>query len=104
MRRLEARGVRLTYLGDLDSKGIQMADHLFGQLQVKPLRPCSHRPTWPSGWPLRASRQRNGRGPLAVQTAVFQQEMDAVNLVGKFVEQEQLITEYERLIGDWVKA
>lgn len=84
-----------------------MADHLFGQLQVTPLATFAalQSPANVAKWlSVKGKSATQRTRSLAVQTAVFQQEMDAVNLAGKFVEQEQLITEYERLIGDWVKA
>jgi len=41
---------------------------------------------------------------LTVQNPVFQKEMNSINLLGKFVEQEQLIQTYEALISDWLKS
>ncbi|NLR10309.1 MULTISPECIES: DUF2399 domain-containing protein [Lactobacillaceae] len=107
IQHLETRGVQLTYLGDLDSKGIQMADHLFCQLRSTPIVTFSalQSPANVTKWlAVKGKRGTQRTRPLTVKTPVFQRELDAVNLAGRFVEQEQLISEYERLIDDWVQG
>lgn len=107
LQRLEQRGLQLTYLGDLDSRGIQMADHLFQQLKKTPIQQFTalQTPTQVATWLAIAGKpdathQRTKR--LAVQQLVFQAEMDSICLLQRFVEQEQLIDEYEQLIMAWL--
>lgn len=105
MQRLEQRGVQFSYLGDLDSKGIQMADHLLSQLaqtQVETLMDLQM-PGQVVDWLNRygkPNRQRTRQ--LTINNPVLKQEMQSINLFGKFVEQEQLISEYDVLISKWL--
>jgi hypothetical protein len=107
LQELEQRGLQLTYLGDLDSRGIQMADYLFQQLQKTSIEQFTalQTPTQVATWlavhgKSDLKRQRTRR--LTVQQPVFQTEMDSVCLLHQFVEQEQLIADYERLMPAWL--
>ncbi|MFC6289796.1 DUF2399 domain-containing protein [Levilactobacillus angrenensis] len=102
---LEQRQVQLTYLGDLDSRGIQMADHLFSVLRETPIATFTaiQSPVNVVQWLTlkgKASRQRSRT--LAIQNPIFQKELNSINLLGKFVEQEQLIATYEPLVTQWL--
>lgn len=39
---------------------------------------------------------------LTMKNSVFQNELNTIHLMGKFVEQEQLLTTYEQLISEWL--
>lgn len=102
---LEQRGVQFTYLGDLDSRGIQMADHLFQVLTRTPITTFTalQSPTNVAKWVMlmgKANAERTRQ--LTIQNPTFQKEMNSITLFGKFVEQEQLISSYEALIQAWL--
>jgi len=106
MQSLESRAVRFTYLGDLDSRGIQMADHLFELLTATSIDTFTalQSPANVARWLMLAGKTDTQRTrQLTVQNPVFQKEMNSINLLGKFVEKEQLIQTYEALIIDWLK-
>lgn len=106
VQQLEQRGVAFTYLGDLDSRGIQIADHLFGQLAQTKIADFAalQSPAQVFAWLNQYGKVDTQRTrSLTVAEPVFQQELKSINLVGKFVEQEQLMAVYEKLIGDWLK-
>ncbi|WP_367295745.1 DUF2399 domain-containing protein [Levilactobacillus yonginensis] len=105
LQRLEQRGLQVTYLGDLDSRGIQMADHLYRQLNETSIAEFTaiQTPENVSKWlTLKGKIAAKRTHRLAVTTPRFQQEMNSISLMGKFVEQEQLITDYENLIPGWL--
>ncbi|TGD18374.1 DUF2399 domain-containing protein [Levilactobacillus suantsaiihabitans] len=102
---LEQRHVALTYLGDLDSRGIQMADHLFSVLRQTPIATFTaiQSPVNVVQWlTLKGKANRQRTRSLAIQNSVFQKELNSLNLLGKFVEQEQLIATYEPLVTQWL--
>jgi len=106
IQRLEARGMAFTYIGDLDSRGIQMADNLFRKLQRTPAATFTaiQSPANVARWLTMMGKVNVKRTrQLTVRTPIFQQELDSVHLFGVFVEQEQLIAAYERLIAAWLK-
>jgi len=102
---LERQHVQFTYLGDLDSRGIQMADHLFNVLRQTSIETFTalQSPANVVKW-LTLNGKVDGQRTrqLTVQNSVFQKEMNSINLLGKFVEQEQLIGAYETLITAWL--
>ncbi|MFC6260886.1 DUF2399 domain-containing protein [Levilactobacillus fujinensis] len=105
MRNLVKRDVQFTYLGDLDSRGIQIADHLLGELAVDPatftaLQTPENVLKWVT---LKGKVDPQRTRPVTVTASVFQQELNSLTLVKKFVEQEQLIAAYETLITEWLK-
>jgi len=105
IQRLEARGMMFTYLGDLDSRGIQIADHLFSQLKQTTITDFTRLQS-----PVQVLVWLNQYGKVDVQRTrhltvnepIFQKELNSIKLVGKYVEQEQLLGDYERLIADWL--
>lgn len=105
LQQLEQRGVQFAYLGDLDSRGIQMAEHFYLLLQQTPITTVTAlQPTATIiGWLAHYGKvDRKRTRALQVVTPQFQLALDAVTTLGKFVEQEQLIDEYERLIPRWL--
>jgi len=105
LQRLEHRGLQVTYLGDLDSYGIQMADHLYNQLNETSIAEFTaiQTPENVSKWlTLKGKTSAKRTRKLAVTIPRFQQEMNSISLMGKFVEQEQLIAVYEKLIPAWL--
>jgi hypothetical protein len=106
MQRLVVRGVRMTYLGDLDARGIQMADTLYQQLDglalddFLALQTSVRVSAWLATHGIASSKRTR---QLTVTTPALQQQMNAVVLSGQYVEQEQLIADYEALIEAWLK-
>jgi hypothetical protein len=107
MQTLERRGMAYTYLGDLDTDGIEIADRLYGKLQRTTIEAFTalQSPLTVAKWvtlygktPVSVHRTRAGQ----VQQPIFQQELNTIHLLGKFVEQEQLIQQYEALISQWL--
>ena len=107
IQRLEARGMRYVYLGDLDSAGIQMADQfarLLKQTQAEEVA-ALQQPTDVRLWladlgkiDARRTKQRK------VVSPVYQAEMTTIALFWKFIEQEQLMGVYEVRITEWLEA
>lgn len=107
VQQLEQRGVQFTYIGDLDSRGIQMADHFYQLLQQTSLKTVMalQQPVMVVGWLARYGKiDPKCTRPLQVVTSDYQLEMDSLTTMGKFVEQEQLLAEYEQLIPQWLAA
>lgn len=105
IQRLEQRSVQFTYLGDLDGKGIQMAEHFFKQLRQTPIEVVSalQQPAAVAKWlVLRGKTDAKRTRRWQVDTPLYQMEMDSVVTLGKFVEQEQLIDIYEQQIVQWL--
>ncbi|WP_261807355.1 DUF2399 domain-containing protein [Lapidilactobacillus luobeiensis] len=105
MRNLEARGVQFAYLGDLDQAGIRMADHLFGELQQTPiatflaLQSVNNVARWLALYGKTDPRRSRD---CPIKQPLLRQQLDSIHLFGKFVEQEQLLGEYETLIQSWL--
>ncbi|GAF41495.1 hypothetical protein FC83_GL000086 [Agrilactobacillus composti DSM 18527 = JCM 14202] len=105
IQNLEQRGVAFTYIGDLDSRGIQMADHFFTQLQRTPIDVVTalQRPVDVAKWvALMGKPDPKRTRALTVQNAIYQQELNVIQLSEKFVEQEQLLAIYEARIPQWL--
>lgn len=107
IQRLERAGVRLTYLGDLDSTGIRIAAQLFGVLQqtsapdLMAIQTPEHVIQWLSLYgKVAVARTRVITG----LPQLFQDEADSIHTLGRFVEQEQLIDVYEQLIPQWLSV
>lgn len=105
LQRLEKRGVQFAYIGDLDSRGIQMADHFYTQLQQTPIENVTalQPPVVVARWvTLYGKPDTHRTRSLTIQHPIYQQELATIHLQGKFVEQEQLIDDYERMIPAWL--
>ena len=107
IQRLEARGIRYVYLGDLDSAGIQMADQFAKLLKQTSAEEVAalQQPTDVRLWlaalgkiDARRTKQRK------VVSPVYQAEMTTIALFGKFIEQEQLMGVYEVRIAEWLET
>lgn len=99
---VDEHGLKLTYLGDLDSNGIRIADHLFTVLNTELF--SIQTPTRTFNWLIRFGKTDKKRTrKICIHNQVLSQEMESINTLGKFVEQEQLIAEYEILIDQWLK-
>jgi len=106
IQRLERAGVRLTYLGDLDSTGIRIAAQLFEVLcrttvqNFMAIQTPERVIQWLSLYGKPASARTRS---IEVAPRLFQDEVDSIHTLGRFVEQEQLISDYEQLIPQWLK-
>ncbi|WP_424320660.1 DUF2399 domain-containing protein [Lacticaseibacillus chiayiensis] len=107
IQHLENRGMRYVYLGDLDSKGIQMADQFARLLKqnapedVAALQTPKDVRIWLADMGKRDARRTR---QLNVITPVYQAEMTTIALFGKFIEQEQLMGIYEERIAAWLEV
>lgn len=107
MRLLEQWGVRLTYLGDLDSAGIQIAAQLWRVLpqtteaELLALQSPERVLRWLTFYGKADATRTQA---VAVVPQRLQQEAQSIHTLARFVEQEQLISEYEQLIPQWLKA
>ncbi|BDZ29598.1 DUF2399 domain-containing protein [Lactiplantibacillus sp. WILCCON 0030] len=104
---LEQRQVALTYIGDIDSRGIQMADYLFGQLSATTIETFTaiQSPTTVFQWLTTFGKPNVKRSrDLRVIQPTFRKELDSINVLKCFVEQEQLISTYEALIPAWLQS
>ncbi len=106
IQQLASRGLHYAYLGDIDSKGIQMADHFCGLLDqpdtdIMALQPLADVNYWLGAYGQQDVKRTKRR---QVQDPVLQAQMDAVVVTQRFVEQEQLVEEYELRIGRWLQG
>lgn len=105
IQNLENRGVIFTYLGDLDATGIRMADTLFKLLRQTnisdflALQTVNRVSEWVTLYGEPSARRTR---QLTVTTPELRQEMNTVTLFGKYVEQEKLLDDYEKLIEEWL--
>jgi len=84
-----------------------MADSLFRQLSQTSIETFTaiQSPANVSYWlTLKGKKDVKRTRRLEVKTPVLCEELDSIRLFGKFVEQEQLISNYERLIEEWLIA
>ncbi|WP_225418466.1 DUF2399 domain-containing protein [Lacticaseibacillus daqingensis] len=103
MQRLVARGLQVTYLGDLDATGIRIADTLKAALPDSAQLLVLQTPPRVMGWlSLKGKRDDKRTQALRIADPTLQTEMDSIAVLGRFVEQEQLIGEYEALIAAWL--
>lgn len=106
IQRLEERGMRYAYLGDIDSAGIRMADRFASLLKQTPAEAVAalQTPRDVRLWLAELGKRNSVRSrALQVTSPVFQAEMVSVTMLGKFVEQEQLMPIYTQQIADWLK-
>ncbi|MFD1485203.1 DUF2399 domain-containing protein [Lacticaseibacillus baoqingensis] len=106
IQQLEARGVALTYLGDLDSRGLQMADHFLGLLQHTSAAVVTaiQTPDNVRDWVVlyKQSTPASRFRAVKLTASVYQAELQTLRVNAGFVEQEQLLGEYEVLIDQWL--
>lgn len=102
LRMLKVKNIEMTYLGDLDSEGIRIADHLSSILQTNLF--SIQTPERVFDWLIRYGKndiERTNRIPIT--NKILLREMESINTLEKFVEQEQLISDYEQCIPEWLK-
>lgn len=107
MRALSARGVALTYLGDIDTPGIRIAAKLYEQLPTTPIEQFTalQTPDKVSYWLALKGRRNEQRTKAATfDEPTFQEEAAAIHTYKCVVEQEQLIATYEQLIPEWLNS
>ncbi|MCI2033411.1 MAG: hypothetical protein LKJ69_08400 [Lactobacillus sp.] len=96
--------MQLTYLGDLDAAGIRMADTLKQALPTSPQFLALQTPKRVLQWLIESGKVdalRTRRQP--VRDPALAREMDSVVTQARFVEQEQLLAQYEALIAAWLR-
>ncbi|WP_390408962.1 DUF2399 domain-containing protein [Lacticaseibacillus jixiensis] len=98
-----AQGLHLAYLGDLDATGIRIADTLVHAVPAKDWL-AIQTPQQVSNWLIFHGKTDPQRTKLqAVRDPQLKEEMRSVAVTFRqFVEQEQLIPDYERLIQNWL--
>lgn len=102
LSRLADSNLQMTYLGDLDSDGIRIADHLSTILNQNLFEIQTSKRVF--DWLIRFGKTDINRTKmLNVKNETMQEEMESIHTLHKFVEQEQLISEYETLIEQWLK-
>lgn len=102
LKMLKSKHIEMTYLGDLDSEGIRIADHLSSILQTNLF--SIQTPDRVFDWLIRYGTndiERTNRIPIT--NKILLREMESINTLEKFVEQEQLISDYEQYIPEWLK-
>lgn len=105
IQKIERAGVALTYLGDLDSTGIRIAAQLFAALKQTPVDQfmALQTPQRVVQWLSLYGKVGSGRTrSVKLRPQLFQEEANSIHVLGRFVEQEQLIEPYEQLIADWL--
>ncbi|WP_461226173.1 DUF2399 domain-containing protein [Lacticaseibacillus suihuaensis] len=99
------RGLVVTYLGDLDAAGIRMADTLRQALPACPAFLAIQTPRRVMAWLSRYGKEDRRRTQVqAIRDSELALEMNSIVFQGQFVEQEQLLAVYERLIAAWLGA
>lgn len=102
LRMLTSKNIEMTYLGDLDSEGMRIADHLSSILHTNLF--SIQTPERVLDWLVRYGKGDSGRTTkLPITNKVLLKEMESISALEKFVEQEQLISDYEQYIPEWLK-
>jgi len=104
MLAIKKQHVKLTYLGDLDSSGIKIADHLARFLgNPKELFEIQSQDQVVD-WLVRFGKKDVKRTrEINIQTPLLADVLESIHTFGKFAEQEQLMDEYEILISKWLE-
>ena len=106
LKYLSAQNIKMTYLGDLDSEGIRIADHLSGILDSSTSNELFEiqSPSQVVEWLVLFGKENSKRTKnVIIKDKLLKQELESITSFNKFVEQEQLISEYEKLIVEWLK-
>lgn len=102
LKQLSNQGLEMTYLGDLDSEGIGIADRVSTLLNQNLFE--IQTPTRVADWLIRFGKDSDSRTKrMKITNQTLASELESIHLFKKFVEQEQLIDEYEILIEKWLK-
>jgi len=103
MLELEKNNLKMVYLGDIDSSGIQILDHLITLLDTQDSLLDIQTPQQVIDWLVRFGKNSVKRTKnLQVDNPILIKELNSIHTLGKFVEQEQLIMDYESLIAKWL--
>lgn len=103
LKYLESKNLKITYLGDLDSEGIQIADRVSKLLKQDIF--SIQTPNRVFDWLVRFGKNNDSRTKIfSVQNEILKEEMQSIHILHKFVEQEQLIKEYDKLIEQWLNT
>ncbi len=102
LKYLADKNLKMTYLGDLDSEGIRIADRV-SKIVDQDLFSIQT-PERVVDWLMRFGKEDIHRTEGAlVENKILKEEMTSIYVFKRFVEQEQLIGEYEPLIEQWLK-
>ena len=102
LKYLAEKNLKMTYLGDLDSEGIRIADRV-SKIVDQDLFSIQT-PKRVVDWLMRFGKEDIHRTEGAfVENKILKEEMTSIYVFKKFVEQEQLIGEYEPLIEQWLQ-
>mgnify|MGYP003361682960 CR=1 FL=1 len=103
MLELKKENLRMSYLGDIDSSGIQILDHLVNLLDGPDSLLEIQTPEQVLDWLVRFGKKNIQRTKeIQVNNPTLVKEMSSIHTLSKFVEQEQLIDDYETLIEKWL--
>jgi hypothetical protein len=105
-----ARQIEFTYLGDLDTQGIKMADTLTALIKqtggdyshLADIQNPGQAASWVAGYGISMNANQRIHADATIGDATWQQEANFLEISRKFVEQEQLIREYERAVPRWL--
>ncbi|MFC6323857.1 DUF2399 domain-containing protein [Companilactobacillus baiquanensis] len=101
LENLVKRNLKMAYLGDLDSEGIRIANRIIATIGEDAFMIQS--PNQVFEWLIKYGKNCSERTKrLEVENKILLEEMDSICTLQKFVEQEQLIDEYEVLIWKWL--
>lgn len=102
LKYLSKNNLKMTYLGDLDSAGIRIADKVSKIIDQNIF--SIQTPERVVDWIMRFGiGDLNRTKRLFVDNQVLKEEMTSIHTFKMFVEQEQLISEYEPLIEEWLQ-
>lgn len=99
--------MQLAYLGDLDTTGIEMADRVTAYLGAQHATALTAIQTpgqvaqWLAGYG-KAAKENQVRITNKLHHQVWKEEAYLLAVNQQFVEQEQLIDSYEKLIPEWL--
>ncbi len=100
--------VHLAYLGDLDTRGLEMADRFSSRFaatsaeSLSVLQNTGQIAIWLARYG-RTDHHHRIYHANQIKDPAWQEAANFLEMNGQFVEQEQLIGEYERLIPKWLK-
>lgn len=102
LKYLSNNNLKMAYLGDLDSAGIRIADRVSKIVNQNLF--LIQTPERVVDWLVRFGiNDLNRTKRVSVDNQVLKEEMTSIHIFKMFVEQEQLISEYEPLIEEWLQ-
>lgn len=102
--------VKLSYLGDLDTEGIKIVDLLTTMIDeqgcesraLSALQNLGQVANWVAVYGVSNESTKRIHYDETIMNPVWQEEANFLEINHQFVEQEQLIREYERIIPEWL--